>query len=144
MAGIQLAFADIKIDSNSVFSQNKAGIYPGIYLFYSSAYIEDTTFEHQESPESAFIRGIYSNATISRSTFTGAIGVTSAAIKMSDNSELIIADSSISDIYSVEGAMSVDLGSHLEVDGLEAKSIYAEEYCSVLLCDKSNCTILNS
>ena len=63
---------------------------------------------------------------------------------MSDNSELIIYDSSISNVYSLEGAISVDLGSKFEADKLTVSSAFAEEYCSMLLIDKSHCKILNS
>ena len=52
------------MDRNCKFSQNTAGLYPGIYLLYSIANITDSVFEDQETDEAAFIRGIYSNAII--------------------------------------------------------------------------------
>ena len=62
----------MRIDSKSVFRENKASIYPGIYLFYSNATIVDAIFENQKSPEASFIRGIYSSVDVANSTFTGA------------------------------------------------------------------------
>ena len=145
VAAIQLAFTSMRIDSKSVFRENKASIYPGIYLFYSNATIVDAIFENQKSPEASFIRGIYSSVDVANSTFTGAQSTSSAAVtKMSDNSKLSMSNVMITEITSFKGTIAVDLASSLEADNLTMSSMASNSTFSAIQCSESNCTIANS
>ena len=101
----------MRISHNSNFYANTAAGYPGIYLFYSSADIVDSYFHDQTSAEAAFLRSIYSDVNITRSTFSNAYGHSSSIMKISDESVLIVKESVFEHSYSGYGAIHVELNS---------------------------------
>ena len=141
---MQFLFVDIIINNGCIFRDNKADVYPGIYMLDSAVTMSDTIFERHHGQEAAFIRSINSYTSITRCSFTEVVASSGAVMSFSENSELELFDSNITNIFSSTDAAIYFDNSEALIDGLTMTGMYGGGPANGMIIDKSTVTIQNS